>query len=206
MYVFHVLNSPVNRCYSRVKVAGMGTYKDLLASSALFCGLLHDTYQKEQERSVDLEHEDEQERSVDQHEDEQELSVDLRHRQLTINSTSSQKENEKLVQSTSVETKQTGRLKWRVYVAYLQAGAGIVVGFLLVSLVSTAQQAAYIFSNWWLAAWNDDEGYRHMVFNNCTTSEQNNTIWFMTDAEWNHYRNRRFYIYCGLRTFCKLIL
>jgi hypothetical protein len=188
-------------------MAGMGTYNDLLASSSLFCHLLDDIHQKKQEPSVDLQHEDEQERSVElQHEDEQERSVDLRREQLTINSTSSQKENKRLMQSTSVETKQTGRLKWRVYVAYLRAGAGIIVGFLLVSLVSAVQQAAYIFSSWWLAAWNDDEGYRHMILNNCTTSKQNNTIWYMTDAEWNHYRNRRFYIYCGLCTFCEFIL
>lgn len=163
-------------------------------------------YQKEQERSVDPQHENEQERSIDQQEDEQKLSADLRHRQLSINSTSSQKENERLVQSTTAEAKQTGGLKWRVYVAYLRAGAGIVVGFLLVLLFSAAQQAAYIFSSWWLAAWNDDESYRHMIFNNCTSSRQNSTIWSMTDAEWNLYRNRRFYIYCGLRTFCELIL
>jgi hypothetical protein len=185
----------------------MGTYKDLLASSLLFSRLLDDIHQKEQEHSVDLQDEDEQRHSADLlHEDEHERSVDIRHRQLTINSTSSQKEDEMLVQSTSVETKQTGRLKWHVYVTYLRAGAGIVVGFLLVSLVSAAQQGAYIFSSWWLAAWNDDESYRHRILNNCTISQQNNTIWYMTDAEWNHYRNRRFYIYCGLCTFCELIL
>ena len=180
-------------------MAGMGTYNDLLASSSLFCHLLDNIHRSKQEDSDDLQHENEQERSVElQHEDELERSADINHQQLTINSTSSPKENERLVQSTSVETKRTGRLKWNVYVAYLRAGAGIVVGFLLVSLVSAAHQLAYVFSSWWLAAWNDDESYRHMTLNNCTISMQNNTIWSMTDAEWNHYRNRRFYIYCGL--------
>ncbi|CAF4506259.1 unnamed protein product [Rotaria sp. Silwood2] len=165
----------------------MGTYIDLLASSSLFGSLHADIYQNEQENSVDL-----------HHEDVQESPVDLSHQQLTINSTSSQQEDEVLMQSTSVETKQTGRLKWHIFVAYLRAGAGIVVGFLLVTLVSAAQQGAFIFSSWWLAAWNDDESYRHNIPNNCTSSQQNNTIWDMTDAEWNHYRNRRFYIYCGI--------
>ncbi|CAF2822641.1 unnamed protein product [Rotaria sp. Silwood2] len=157
----------------------MGTYIDLLASSSLFGSLHADIYQNEQEHSVDL-----------HHEDVQEGPVDLSHQQLTINSTSSQQEDEVLMQSTSVETKQTGRLKWHIFVAYLRAGAGIVVGFLLVTLVSAAQQGAFIFSSWWLAAWNDDESYRHNIPNNCTSSQQNNTIWDMTDAEWNHYRNR----------------
>lgn len=180
----------------------MGTYNELLASSSLFCRLLDDNHQHEQENSVDLQKEDENVRSINlQLEDEHERSVDRCHQQLTINSTSLQKDDEMLVQTTSVENKQTGRLKWYVYVTYLRAGAGTIVGFLFVPLILAAQQAAFIFSSWWLAAWNDDENYRHMIFNNCTISQQNNTIWNMTDAQWNHHRNRRFYIYCGLCIF-----
>jgi hypothetical protein len=182
----------------------MGTYNDLLASSSLFCRLLDDTHQNEQK---DPAREEEPEHPVDlQDEDEEEHPGDLHRPQLTINSTSSQKDDERLVQSTSVETKQSGTLKWHVYLTYLRSGAGIVIGFLLVSLVSAAQQGAFIFSSWWLAAWNDDESYRHTTLNNCTASQQNNTIWYMTDAEWTHYRNRRFYIYCGSCTFGEHIL
>lgn len=185
----------------------MGTYNDLLASSTLFSRLLDDTHQHEQNDAADLPREDEHELPVDlQDEDEEERHVDVTHQQLTINSTSSQREDEILLQSTSVEAKQSGTLKWHVYLTYLRAGAGIVVGFLLLSLVSAAQQGAYIFSSWWLAAWNDDESYRHTVLNNCTSNQQNNTIWYMTEAEWTHYRNRRFYIYCGLYTCCDRIL
>ncbi|CAF0797585.1 unnamed protein product [Rotaria sordida] len=181
------------------EVAGMGTYNDLLTSSPLFCRLLDDINQHQQEQSVDLQPENEQEHSADlHHEHEQERSIDLRHQQLTINSTSPETKDELSVPSSSVETKQKGKLKWHVYVEYLRAGAGIVLGFLLVSLISAVQQGAYIFSSWWLAAWNDDETYRHQIFNNCTTTQQHNTIWTMTDVEWNNYRNRRFYIYSGI--------
>ncbi|CAF0900780.1 unnamed protein product [Rotaria sordida] len=177
------------------EIASLGTYNDLLASSLLFYHLLDDMHQHEQEQSVDLHHEHEQEHPVD-----------LCRQQSIINSTSSETEDELFVLSTSVETKQKGRLKWHVYAAYVRAGAGIVVGFLLVPLVLAVQQAVYIFSSWWLAAWNDDESYRHQIFDNCTIGQQHNTIWSMTDAEWNNYRNRRFYIYWGLCTFCELIL
>ncbi|CAF0960595.1 unnamed protein product [Rotaria sordida] len=169
------------------EIASMGTYNDLLASSLLFYHLLDDMHQHEQEQSVDLHHEHEQEHPVD-----------LCRQQSIINSTSSETEDELFVLSTSVETKQKGRLKWHVYAAYVRAGAGIVVGFLLVPLVLAVQQAVYIFSSWWLAAWNDDESYRHQIFDNCTIGQQHNTIWSMTDAEWNNYRNRRFYIYWGI--------
>ncbi|CAF0900141.1 unnamed protein product [Rotaria sordida] len=169
------------------EIASMGTYNDLLTSSLLFYHLLDDMHQHEQEQSVDLHHEHEQEHPVD-----------LCRQRSIINSTSPEIEEEFLVLSTSVETKQKGRLKWHVYAAYVRAGAGIVVGFLLVPLVLAVQQTAYIFSNWWLAAWNDDESYRHQIFDNCTIGQQHNTIWSMTDAEWNNYRNRRFYIYWGI--------
>jgi len=165
----------------------MGTYNDLLASSSLFCDLLDNIHQHEQDHSVDV-----------PNENEQETPVDLFQLQSVINSPIFDKEDKKLVPSSNVETKQEGRLKWNVYVSYLRAGAGIVIGFILVSLVSGIQQFAYILSNWWLAAWNDDETYRHQIFTNCTINQQNNTIWSLTDEQWNNYRNRRFYIYCGL--------
>jgi hypothetical protein len=155
-------------------MAGIGHYNELIVSCPLFSHLLND---------------------INQHSHEQEDSFDLHNQQSIINSTHSEKENETLTSSTSVEIKQKGKLKWGVYVAYLRAGGGIILGFLLVSVVSAIQQSIYIFSSWWLAAWNDDENSRYKMFNNCTT---NNTIWWMTDQEWNYYRNRRFYIYSGL--------
>ena len=178
----------------------MGTYTDLLATSSLFCRLLDDSHHHEQ----DLRDEHKEDESIDVHcEDEEEESVDSDHQQSIINSP--ERGDELLVPSPSVETKEKGRLKWHVYVSYLRSGAGIVIGFLLVTVVSAAQQGAYIFGNWWLAGWNDDESYRHENFNSCSTIEQHKTIWSMTDDQWNDYRNRRFYIYCGLDTFDELI-
>ena len=129
-----------------------------------------------------------------------EHSVDLRHDESIISSSRSEKEEEILAELTIVETKQKGTVKWDVYVGYLRAGVGIVIGILLVLIISSAREATYVFSNWWLATWNDDENYRHHVLNNCTTNMKNNTIGSMTDGEWNEYRTRLFYVYCGRYT------
>ncbi|CAF4307933.1 unnamed protein product, partial [Rotaria sordida] len=66
-------------------------------------------------------------------------------------------------------------------------------------ILSSVREATSIFSNWWLAKWNDDESYRYRISNNCTSiqnNNNNNTVWSMSNAEWNNHRNRRFYIYC----------
>ena len=83
-------------------MAGMGTYNDLLASSSLFCRLLDDTHQNEQK---DPAREEEPEHPVDlQDEDEEERPADLHRPQLTINSTSSQKDDERLEYQLSTVT------------------------------------------------------------------------------------------------------
>jgi hypothetical protein len=161
-------------------VVESGVYNDLLSLSSSFSRLLKDIHQYE------LEH-----------------SADFRHDELITASTCLETESE---MSTTAETKQKGTVKWRVYVEYLRAGFGIIVSVLLVLIVSSAREATYVFSNWWLASWNDDENYRHHVLNNCTTNLKNNTIWYMTDAEWINYRNRLFYIYSGRYTNSRLIL
>jgi hypothetical protein len=153
-------------------VADSGAYNDLMSSSSSFTRLLNDIHQHELEHSADFGHDESITRSI-----------------------SLEKEVER---STTVETKQEGTVKWRVYIEYLRAGVGVIVGILLVLVVSSAKEATYVFSSWWLATWNDDENSRHHFLNNCTTNHKNNTFWYMTDAEWTDTRNRLFYIYSGL--------
>ncbi|CAF1560439.1 unnamed protein product, partial [Rotaria sordida] len=155
----------------------IGTYTDLLDSSTSFARLLDDIHQFEQQHSIEL------------------------HQQQSIlSSTCSNVDEEMLTFSKNVETKQKGAVKWHVYIVYLKAGVGIIMGLFIVIILSSVQEATSIFSNWWLAKWNDDESYRYRISNNCTSiqNNNNNTVWSMSNAEWNNHRNRRFYIYCGL--------
>ncbi|CAF1123285.1 unnamed protein product [Rotaria sordida] len=153
----------------------IGTYTDLLASSTSFARLLDDIHQFEQQQSIELY----QQQSI-------------------ISSTCSDVDEEMLALSKNVETKRKGTVKSHVYVAYLKAGAGIIMGLFIVIILSFVREGASIFSNWWLAKWSDDESYRYRILNNCTTvqNNNNNTVWSMSNAEWNNHRNQRFYIYC----------
>jgi hypothetical protein len=155
----------------------MGTYEELIASSPVFARLLDNIYQ-------------------------QQHSIDLQKQQSIISSLYSENEKHEEVKSmtTNVEIKQECTVKWHVYVEYLRAGIGIVLGLFLIVFLFSSQQAAAILSNWWLAMWSDDESYRHRIFNNCTIMiiHKNNTIRDMSDLEWNVHRNRRFHIFCGL--------
>ncbi|CAF3009500.1 unnamed protein product [Rotaria sp. Silwood2] len=154
----------------------IGSYTDLLASSSSFARLLDDIHQFEQQHSIELH----QQQSI-------------------ISSTSSDVDEETLALSKNVETKHKGIVKWHVYVAYLKAGVGIIMGLFIVLIVSSVREATSIFCSWWLAKWSDDESYRYRILNNCTSVQNtNNTVWSMNNTEWNNHRNRRFYIYCGL--------
>ncbi|CAF4018606.1 unnamed protein product [Rotaria sordida] len=154
----------------------IGTYIDLLDSSTSFARLLDDIHQFDQQHSIEL------------------------HQQQSIlSSTCSNVDEEMLTFSKNVETKQKGAVKWYVYIVYLKAGVGIIMGLFIVIILPSVREATSIFSNWWLAKWNDDESYRYRISNNCTSiqNNNNNTVWSMSNAEWNNHRNRRFYIYCG---------
>lgn len=97
--------------------------------------------------------------------------------------------------STQMENKERGSVKWRVYLEYLRAGAGILLGLLLLLFFLTTREATYVFSTWWLATWNEDENERHPSLTNCTTDLRHSSISNMTDQQWNSYRNHLFYIY-----------
>ena len=149
----------------------MGTYNELMSSSASFAHLLEDIHQQEQESSTNIQTQ-----------------------QSVISSIHSEKDDGNALMA-NIDTKQEGSIKWSVYTSYIKAGLGCVLGFPLILLILIAHQATFLYSSWWLATWSDDEGHRHRDINNCTLNVSN--VLSMTEHEWNAYRNRRFYIYCG---------
>ncbi|CAF4743672.1 unnamed protein product [Rotaria sp. Silwood1] len=156
----------------------MGTYTDLLASSTSFARLLDDIHQFEQQQSIEF------------------------HQQQSIISSTCSDDDEMLILSKTAETKQKGMVKRHVYTAYIKAGFGLIMGLFIVIILSSMREATSVFSNWWLAKWSDDESYRYRILDNCTSLQKNNknnnnTIWSMSNAEWNNHRNQQFYIYCG---------
>lgn len=158
----------------------MGTYEELLSSSSGFAELLEDINQHEQEHQ----------------------SVVLLNQQSIISSISSEKEDlEDDINSLpkNLEIKQEGTVKWNVYISYLRAGVGLIVGIISMLVIFSTQQTVAIYSNWWLAAWSNDESRRHQNLTNCIHTHNNKTdeINRMNDIEWNKHRARRFYIYCG---------
>jgi hypothetical protein len=158
----------------------MGTYKELLISSPSFSRLLDNIHQQEQEQPNDV-HGKVNNQCMPLSENENE-------------------EEQQLLASQDLETKERGSVKGRVYLDYLRAGAGLVFGLILLISVFSTRETIVIFAAWWLAEWSEDEGHRHRLFNNCTETGNTkmNTIRSMNDVDWNDHRNKRFYYYCGM--------
>lgn len=118
---------------------------------------------------------------------------------LSETTASERKDDDELQKMLPEDTRQEGRVKLRIYVSFVRAGAGIIGGILL-PLIFSIHQALGMFNNWWLASWSEYEGQRHSGYSNCTNMSgvKDNVVRNMTDIEWNQYRNNRFYIYCGL--------
>jgi hypothetical protein len=156
-----------------------GTYLELMTSSPVFVRLLANIHQQQQQHSVDLQKQ-----------------------QSIISSVNSEDEKQEEVESIPINTeiKQEGTINWHVYVGYLRAGIGTVLGLFLIVLLFSTHQAAFILTNWWLAMWSDEESHRHRIFNNCISinTHKNNTIRDMSNFEWDLHRNSRFNIFCGL--------
>jgi hypothetical protein len=158
----------------------MGTYEELLVSSSKFAQLLEDINQHKQEQK----------------------SASFSNQQSMIGSINSEKddiEDDMNSLPKNLETKQEGTVKWTVYVSYLRAGIGVILGFILIVTIFSTQQAIGIYSNWWLAAWSNDENRRHRNLTNCMDirDKKSDEIHRMNDVEWNRHRDRRFYIFCG---------
>ncbi|CAF3773412.1 unnamed protein product [Rotaria sp. Silwood1] len=101
----------------------MGTYEELLVSSTSFTQLLE---------------------NINQHEQEQQQPLSLLNQQSMISSINSETDNidEEDINSLpkNLETKQKGTVKWNVYVSYLRAGVGVILGFLLIIIIFATQQ------------------------------------------------------------------
>ncbi|CAF1094580.1 unnamed protein product [Didymodactylos carnosus] len=167
-----------------------GTYEELLKSSFSFAKLLEDIHQHEHngasgddKRKISL--------SIDDSDERAENGPLLR----TQSSRMSEDETNNNYQA--AETKATGVVKWHVFLDYFRAGAGLILGFVLIFVVFTSQQAVAIFSNWWLAKWSNEEELRYQNSNGTCRSKVELKIQLMSDNEWQLYRNQKFYIYSG---------
>jgi hypothetical protein len=159
----------------------MGTYAELLSTSVSFSQLLED---------------------INQHKQEQDQQSGILTRQITrAGSVIGEIEDDEEINSlpTNIETKKEGTVKWHVYISYLRAGVGVFIGFLIILIIFSAQQATALYNNWWLAEWSNDETQRYRSYNNCISiiDQKTNRIRLMSDTEWNQHRNRGFYTYCG---------
>ncbi len=160
----------------------IGTYQELLASSSAFAQLLEDINQHEQEQKS--------------------RTVSFINQQSIISSINSEKEDgddDINPLATNLETKQEGSVKWNIYVSYLRAGVGMILGVVLIVLIFSMQQGIAMYSNWWLAAWSNEESRRHQNSTNCAHMREKKTdgIDTMSESEWNRHRNHRFYTFCG---------
>ena len=157
----------------------MGTYEELLESSLKFAELLQD---------------------INQHVREQRSASFSNQR--SIISTISEKEDieeEEDLLTKNIETKQEGTVKLGVYISYFRSGIGVVLGFILTVAIFSTHQVINIYSNWWLAAWSDDESRRYQNLTNCMDKKDNKTVKIlkMNENEWNAHRTQRYYIFCG---------
>jgi hypothetical protein len=159
----------------------IGTYEELLVSLPSFYHLLNNIHQQEQsERSIVMQ----RGRSF---------------RGVTLSETGTE-EDEQLLTAENLEMKEKGSVKWHVYIEYLRASVGLIVGLVLLISIFGIREATSVFASWWLAGWSEDEGYRHSQSSNCTETRDKkiSSIHSMNDVQWNNHRNRRFYFYCGL--------
>ena len=153
----------------------MGSYDELINSSASFAHLLADIHQQEQEIMINVE---------------KQLSV--------ISSIYSEKDHEEeLVEN--LDVKQEGSIKWKVYISYMSAGLGSAFGFVFLLLIFAIHEGLAMYSSWWLATWSDDESHRHRNFNHCIAEKPENVyqIQSMTEQQWEMHRSQRFYTYGG---------
>ncbi|CAF4255005.1 unnamed protein product, partial [Adineta steineri] len=161
----------------------MGTYDELLTTSSKFRCLLENINQQEEQGAEQLE-------SLN----------DIQPRRITRCVTFSETENdEPLSSSRNIEKKQENSVNSHIYISYMRAGAGFIFSTILIILLFGGREVTFIFYNWWLAKWSEDEGHRHRYWRNCTTAKNKsmNTIRSMNDTGWNHYQQQQFNIYSG---------
>ncbi|CAF1632625.1 unnamed protein product [Rotaria magnacalcarata] len=157
-----------------------GTYSELLESSSSFSNLLSKINQQEHK----------------------EHSKDTRIQSVTryVSFSESISEEKQFLLSDDLEIKAKGSVKWHVYVEYLRAAAGLILGLILLISVFSMREAIFFFCNWWLAEWSEDNYYRRDQVRNCTedSNKKMNEIRSMNSQEWAHHQRWRFYFYCGI--------
>ena len=130
-------------CSRQGEIIQMGTYTELVSSSS-FAHLLEDIHQQQEQESI----------------------MNIQKQQSIISSIYSEKDNEEeFVNNT--DTKQEGSVQWEIYSSYIKAGLGCLAGFIIILLILIIDQAASLYSSWWLARWSDDESNRYRNLTNC---------------------------------------
>ena len=167
----------------------MGTYEELLSSSAAFARLLEDINQYQKEQKPDQKP--------------QITTLQSRISRISTATTDPGTGEEEIdVESilSDTENKQQGTVKWDVYISFLQAGIGVVFGILLVFVLMFAHQSLHMHSSHWLAEWSNDENYRINIKTNCSNifNEKIEAIRSMTKSEWEAHRADKFYGYLVL--------
>ncbi|CAF1074324.1 unnamed protein product [Adineta ricciae] len=180
---------------SKGEIVRIGTFGELLAGSSSFCRQLENTIEEEKRHRQLF--------GLDKRFSIGDISLaDLKaDEQSSILSTSSLR-----LPSETTEQKSERINRWHVYVEFVRAGVGLILGFLLFLSTYCLREGIFVYNNWWLAKWTDDENYRYRVDINCTSTadEQILRIKSMTNSEWKDQRNYRFHIYTAL--VCALFL
>lgn len=153
----------------------IGTYNELISTSASFAHLLEDIHQQEQESSIQVQN------------------------QLSVISSVYSEQNEEDDLTVHTDTKQQGAIKLSVYLSYVGAGVGYILGFVVILMLLAARQATLMYSAWWLAKWSDDESHRYGNLSYCPSEITKNitNLYLMSNNQWNEYRNTKFFMFCG---------
>ncbi|CAF1332047.1 unnamed protein product [Didymodactylos carnosus] len=181
-----------------------GIYQELLQHSTSFAKLLEDIHQHEQDTASITSNEEKKHVSVGKNDNDE--MIEISEHTLQTQLSSLQEDEPSPPTPTDFqqgETKAIGNVKFRDYLDYFRAGAGLLMAFILIFVIFSMQQATAIFSNWWLVKWSDEESFRHSVIpksSNCSSplSKVGSKIKTMSDAQWHLHRNEKFYIYCGI--------
>ena len=167
----------------------MGTYEELLSTSASFARLLEDINQHQH-----------------QHQQDQKEHVPILTSPLSRRDTvCTEYEDEAEIESplSDTEVMQAGTVKWNVFISYLDAGIGVILGASLIVILFSIHQVLLMYSNRWLAEWSNEESHRYRVNNNCTNmfTQKILKIRSMSNAEWDKHRDDRFRWYSSKSSY-----
>lgn len=135
---------------------GSGSYDELMEKSPKFKQLLENIDQQKEELNDSNVHQESRAQA----------------RSMTISDSESEDFTASIV---SIEAKQDGSIKFKVYLSYLQAGVGSLIGSIILVLIFGAREATSIFFHRSLALWNNDPNSHVGFYANCTEQKMEST-------------------------------